>query len=72
MLTAHEIATLLLLLNAPVEVMAATPDVGALQEVGLVQLVESEQGEAHVRPYSGRKCCFARAGRRMILIQSET
>ncbi|MEW9585219.1 hypothetical protein [Paraburkholderia sp. DGU8] len=46
MLTAHEIATLLLLLNAPVEVMAATPDVVALREVGLVQLVESEQGEA--------------------------
>jgi hypothetical protein len=46
MLTAHEIATLLLLLNAPVEVMAATPDVAALQEVGLVQLVESEKGEA--------------------------
>jgi len=44
MLSAHEIATLLLLLNAPVEVMAATPDVMALREVGLVQLV-SERGE---------------------------
>ena len=46
MLSAHEIATLLLLLNAPVDVMAATPDVMALREVGLVQLVASEQGEA--------------------------
>ena len=46
MLSAHEIATLLLLLNAPVEVVAATPDVVALREVGLVQLVASEQGEA--------------------------
>ena len=46
MLSAHEIATLLLLLHAPVAVMAATPDVMALREVGLVQLVESEQGEA--------------------------
>jgi hypothetical protein len=46
MLSAHEIATLLLLLRAPVEVMAATPDVVALREVGLAQLVASEQGEA--------------------------
>jgi hypothetical protein len=46
MLSAHEIATLLLLLNAPVEMIAATPDVMALREVGLVQLVELEQGEA--------------------------
>jgi hypothetical protein len=44
MLSAHEIATLLLLLNAPVEIVAASPDVMALREVGLVQLV-SEQGE---------------------------
>jgi hypothetical protein len=46
MLSAHEIATLLLLLNAPVDMMAATPDVLALREVGLVQLVALEQGEA--------------------------
>jgi len=45
LLSAHEIATLLLLLNAPVEVMAATPDVMALRDVGLVRLVASEQGE---------------------------
>jgi hypothetical protein len=46
MLSAHEIATLLLLLSAPVEAMAATPDVIALREAGLVQLVASERGEA--------------------------
>ncbi|MBC8748563.1 MULTISPECIES: hypothetical protein [Paraburkholderia] len=46
MLSAHEIATLLLLLQAPAELMAATPDVIALREVGLVQVVESEQGGA--------------------------
>jgi hypothetical protein len=45
-LSAHELATLLLLLDAPVSPMAATPDVVALREVGLVQLVESDQGEA--------------------------
>jgi hypothetical protein len=45
-LSAHELATLLLLHNAPVAPMAVTPDVMALREVGLVQLVESEQGEA--------------------------
>jgi hypothetical protein len=45
-LSAHELATLLLLHDAPVALMAVTPDVMALREVGLVQLVESEQGEA--------------------------
>jgi hypothetical protein len=46
LLSAHEIAALLLLLNAPVELVAATPDVMALHEVGLVQLVASEIGES--------------------------
>ncbi|NPT55429.1 hypothetical protein [Paraburkholderia elongata] len=45
-LSAHEIATLLRLHDAPVELMAVTPDVMALREVGLVQLLESEQGQA--------------------------
>jgi hypothetical protein len=45
MLTAHEIAALLLLLSAPVEVMAATPDVVALREVGLARLVASDYGD---------------------------
>jgi hypothetical protein len=44
--SAHELATLLLLHDAPVALMAVTADVMALREVGLVQLVESEQGEA--------------------------
>jgi hypothetical protein len=47
-LSAHEIAALLLLLQAPVDVMAATPDVMALREVGLAQMVESEQGKARL------------------------
>ena len=45
-LSAHELAALLLLRDAPVARMAVTPDVMALREVGLVQLVESAQGEA--------------------------
>jgi hypothetical protein len=45
-LSAHEIATLLLLLQAPVDAMVATPDATALREAGLAQLVESEQGNA--------------------------
>jgi hypothetical protein len=47
-LSAHEIAALLLLLQAPVDVMAATPDVMALRDVGLAQMVESEQGKARL------------------------
>ncbi|MEW9586416.1 hypothetical protein [Paraburkholderia sp. DGU8] len=46
LLSTHEIATLLLLLQAPAELMAATPDVMALRDVGLVQGVESEQDGA--------------------------
>jgi len=42
-LSAQEIATLLLLLQAPLDAMAATPDAMALRKAGLVQLVESEQ-----------------------------
>ncbi|MFM0632439.1 hypothetical protein [Paraburkholderia xenovorans] len=45
-LSAHEIATLLRLHDAPAALMAVTPDVIALREVGLVQLLESEQGQA--------------------------
>ena len=45
-LSAHELATLLLLHDAPVALMAVTLDVMALREVGLAQLLESEQGEA--------------------------
>jgi hypothetical protein len=45
-LSAHEIATLLVLLQAPVDVMAATPDVAALREAGLAQVVDAGQGKA--------------------------
>jgi hypothetical protein len=62
---AHEIATLLLLLNAPVDVMAATPDVLALHEVGLVQLIASEQGEARFA-LTAEGNAVARAWRRLI------
>jgi hypothetical protein len=44
-LSAHEIATLLLLLHAPVDLIAATPDVISLRESELVHLVQSEQGQ---------------------------
>ena len=44
-LSAHEIATLLVLLQAPVEVMAATPDVVALRDAGLAQVVEAGPGK---------------------------
>ncbi|SEI24499.1 hypothetical protein [Paraburkholderia hospita] len=43
-LSAHEIATLLLL-HAPVDLIAATPDVISLRESELVHLVESKQGQ---------------------------
>jgi hypothetical protein len=45
-LSAHELATLMVLIQAPCDVMAATPDVMALREAGLAQLVDSGQGEA--------------------------
>jgi hypothetical protein len=44
-LSAHELATLLLLDDAPDAPMAVTPDVITLCEVGLVKLIESEEGE---------------------------
>jgi hypothetical protein len=44
-LSAHELATLLVLLQAPLDVMAATPDVMALREAGLAQLTDSGQGK---------------------------
>jgi hypothetical protein len=45
-LSAHELATLLVLLQAPVDAMAATPDVMALRDAGFAQLVDSGQGTA--------------------------
>jgi hypothetical protein len=43
-LSAHELATLLVLFQAPCDVMAATPDVMALRDAGFAQLVDSGQG----------------------------
>ena len=49
LLSHHEIATLLLLLSAPIDVLAATPDVASLQEYGYVELVSPTAGEAKVQ-----------------------
>ena len=40
-LSAHELATLLVLFQAPCDVMAATPDAMALRDAGFAQLVDS-------------------------------
>ncbi|MFM0165909.1 hypothetical protein PQR39_36435 [Paraburkholderia sediminicola] len=45
-LSAHELATLLVLFQAPCDVMAATPDVMALRDAGFAHLVDSGQGTA--------------------------
>ncbi|KAE8757199.1 hypothetical protein FSO04_24965 [Paraburkholderia madseniana] len=45
-LSAHELATLLVLLQAPCDAMAATPDVMALRDAGFAKLVDSGQGTA--------------------------
>jgi hypothetical protein len=44
-LSAHEMAALVLLSHAPIDVRMETPDVVALQRAGLADLVESEIGE---------------------------
>jgi hypothetical protein len=44
LLSHHEIATLLLLLHAPIDAIAATPDVASLQEYGYVEIVAPEVG----------------------------
>jgi hypothetical protein len=45
----HEIATMLLLLHAPIDVMAATPDVASLSEYGYVEMVSPAPGESKFR-----------------------
>ncbi|SOE66210.1 hypothetical protein SAMN05446635_2819 [Burkholderia sp. OK233] len=45
-LSAHELATLLVLLQAPCDAMAVTPDVMALRDAGFAKLVDSGQGTA--------------------------
>jgi hypothetical protein len=49
LLSHHEIATLLLLWHAPIDAIAATPDVASLQEIGYVETVSQAAGEAKVR-----------------------
>ncbi|SAL11447.1 hypothetical protein AWB68_00015 [Caballeronia choica] len=49
LLSHHEIATLLLLWHAPIDAIAATPDVASLQEIGYVETVSQAAGEAEVR-----------------------
>ncbi len=46
-LSAHEIATLLVLLQAPVDVMAATPDAVTLRDAGLAQVVDAGHGKVN-------------------------
>jgi hypothetical protein len=44
-LSAHEMATLMLLRNAPIDIGKATPDVISLRRAHLVKLVEAEDGK---------------------------
>jgi hypothetical protein len=48
LLSPHEIATLLLLLHAPVAAFAK-PELPMLQEAGLVETVATDAGESHIR-----------------------
>ncbi len=49
LLSHHEIATLLLLLHAPIDAMAATPDVASLQEYGYVEIVSADTNDPKIR-----------------------
>jgi hypothetical protein len=49
LLSHHEIATLLLLFHAPLDAMAATPDVASLKEYGYVEYVSPANGETKVQ-----------------------
>jgi hypothetical protein len=49
LLSHHEIATLLLLMHAPIDALAATPDVASLQEYGYVEVVPAEASGAKIR-----------------------
>ena len=48
LLSHHELATLLLLLNAPIQAFAK-PEIPMLQEAGLVETVASDAGVPHIR-----------------------
>jgi hypothetical protein len=49
LLSHHEIATLLLLMNAPIDVLAAPPDITSLSEYGYVEFISPSPGETQVR-----------------------
>ncbi|MDR5750897.1 MULTISPECIES: hypothetical protein [unclassified Caballeronia] len=49
LLSHHEIATLLLLAHAPIDALAATPDVASLQEYGYVETVAQDAGAVKVQ-----------------------
>ncbi|MBP0589256.1 hypothetical protein J8I87_05895 [Paraburkholderia sp. LEh10] len=48
LLSPHELATLLLLLHAPITAFAK-PEIPMLQEAGLVEAIASDAGESHIR-----------------------
>lgn len=48
LLSHHELATLLLLLHAPIDA-SAKPEIPQLYEAGLVETVSGEAGVAHIR-----------------------
>ena len=48
LLSPHELATLLLLLHAPITALAK-PEIPTLQEAGLVEAVASDAGESQIR-----------------------
>ncbi|WJF92051.1 hypothetical protein QS306_14910 [Paraburkholderia bonniea] len=48
LLSHHELATLLLLLHAPIDA-SAKPEIPLLQEAGLVEAADGEAGQARIR-----------------------
>ncbi|QLB66344.1 hypothetical protein A9O66_19525 [Paraburkholderia caribensis] len=48
LLSPHELATLLLLLHAPMAALAK-PEIPTLQEAGLVESIATDAGEPHIR-----------------------
>ncbi|WP_322031186.1 hypothetical protein [Paraburkholderia sp. J76] len=48
LLSHHELATLLLLLHAPIDA-SAKPEIPMLQEAGLVEQVQDSAGDARIR-----------------------
>jgi hypothetical protein len=48
LLSHHELATLLLLLHAPIDA-SAKPEIPQLYEAGLVETVSGDAGDSHIR-----------------------